>query len=98
MENKGKRQNPFSAYAIVSQVGFMVVIPLVLFIWGGSWLVKRFSLPEWLMIVFALLGILTMVSSVGTYLHKVIKMYDNSKEHKESPLHHDLRDHDYYDE
>lgn len=98
MEDRKKHQNPFSVYAVVSQVGFMVVVPLVLFIWGGSWLVKQFALPDWLMIVFALLGIITMVSSVGTYLHKIIKMYDNSKEKKDSPLHHDLKDHDYYDE
>lgn len=96
--DKKKHQNPFSAYAVVSQVGFMVIIPLLLFIWGGSWLVRRFSLPDWLMIVFALLGIITMVSSVGTYLRKVIKMYDDNKEKKADPLHHDLKDHDYFDD
>ncbi len=96
-ENK-KNKNPLSAYAVVSQVGFMVVVPLLIFFWGGSWLVNRFSLPQWLMIVFALLGIFTMIASVGTYLQKIIKMYDNSKEKKDSPLHHDLKDHDYYDD
>ncbi|MCM1298931.1 MAG: AtpZ/AtpI family protein [Firmicutes bacterium] len=92
----GKKGNPLSAYAIVSQVGFMVIIPLVLFIWGGSWLVKRFELPDRLTIVFILLGIITMISSVGTYLRKIIKMYDNKEEReKTSPLSHDSRDHDW---
>ena len=97
MGGNKKHRNPFSAYAVVSQVSFMVLVPLLLFIWGGSWLIKRFSLPDWLMIVFALLGIFTMISSVGTYLKKIIKMYDY-KEEKTDPLHHDLRDHDYYDD
>ena len=75
----------------------MVVVPLLLFIWGGSWLITRFSLPGWLMIVFAVTGIAVMISSVGTYLKKMINMYD-SKEEKTHPLHHDLRDHDYFED
>lgn len=97
MNGGKKRQNPFSVYAVVSQVGFMVVVPLLLFFWGGSWLINRFSLPGWLMIVFAVTGIAVMISSVGTYLKKMIKMYD-SKEEKTHPLHHDLRDHDYFED
>lgn len=97
MSGDKKHQNPFSVYAVVSQVGFMVIVPLLLFIWGGSWLISYFSLPSWLMIVFAVLGIITMVSSVGTYLSKMIKMYDN-REEKTNPLHHDLRDHDYFED
>lgn len=92
-----KTQNPFSVYAVVSQVGFMVIIPLLVFIWGGSWLIDRFALPNWLMIVFALLGIVTMISSVGTYLARMIRMYDNKGVRKKvSKLHHDVKDHDYY--
>lgn len=76
----------------------MVIIPLLFFIWGGSWLIERFSLPGWLMIVFVLLGIITMVSSVGTYLRRMIKMYDDKSASKEvSRLHHDAKDHDYFD-
>ena len=74
MNGDKKRQNPFSVYAVVSQVGFMVVVPLLLFIWGGSWLITRFSLPGWLMIVSAVTGIAVMISSVCTYLKKMIKM------------------------
>lgn len=74
----------------------MVIVPLVFFIWGGSWLIDKFSLPSWLMIVFSLLGIITMISSVGTYLRKIIKMYDNKEEReKTSPLRHDSKDHDW---
>lgn len=94
--SEGKRENPFSAYAAASQIGFMVIVPLLIFIWGGSWLVEKFSLPQWLIVVFIALGILTMISSVGSYLMKLARKYGKSETPKVSELHHDTRDHDYY--
>lgn len=94
MKNK---ENLFSAYVMASQIGFMVIAPLLLFIWGGSWLVNKFSLPSGVMVIFVILGLFTMISSVGVYLKRLIKMYDNKNSApKISPLHHDLKDHDYY--
>ena len=102
-ENKNPRQqnskhdNPFSAYAVASQVGFLVICPLLLFIWGGSWLVQRFQLPDWLMILFIFLGIFVMIGSVTSYLFRMIKMYGGDKNpEKNDKLKHDIRDHDYY--
>lgn len=92
-----KKENPFSVYAVASQIGFMVILPLLVFIWGGSWLVERFSLPSWAMAVFIALGIITMLSSVGGYLSKILKKYGKSDAPKMSELHHDTRDHDYFD-
>lgn len=94
----GKGDNPFSVYAVASQIGFMVILPLLVFIWGGSWLVERFGLPQWVMAVFIALGIITMLSSVGAYLGKMMKKYGKSDAPKMSELHHDVKDHDYYDE
>lgn len=89
----------FSAYAVASQVGFLVIIPLLVFIWGGSWLVNRFSLPGWLMVLFVFLGIFVMISSVTTYLYRMIRMYGGDKKpEKNSKLKHDVRDHDYYND
>ena len=96
---KSKRDNPFSAYAVASQVGFLVIIPLLVFIWGGSWLVNKFALPNWLMIVFVFLGIFVMIGSVTNYLYRMIKMYGGDrKPEKNSKLKHDVRDHDYYND
>ena len=96
---KSKRDNPFSAYAVASQVGFLVIIPLLVFIWGGSWLVNQFALPGWLMIVFVFLGIFVMIGSVTNYLYRMIKMYGGDKKpDKNSRLKHDVRDHDYYND
>lgn len=100
-EEKGKgdkRDNPFSVYAVASQIGFMVIMPLLLFIWGGAWLVERFSLPQWLMPIFIALGIITMISSVGSYLLKLTKKYGKPNVPKMSEIHHDTKDHDYYDD
>lgn len=88
-------KNHIQTYTVVSQVGFMVITPLLLFIGGGSWLINRFELPSWLMIVFIVVGILTMVSSVATYLIKIMKMLDDGKKDEYGKLKHDKRDHDY---
>ena len=96
-----KKDNPFTAYSVVSQIAFIVLTPLLLFIWGGTWLVSEFSLPSWLNIVFILLGIIVMVSSAAAYLSKVIRMYDNKKDKQKSEydyLKNDSKDYDYYDE
>ena len=62
-----KKDNPLKVYAVVSQIGFLVITPLLIFIWGGSVLVNKFSLPSWVMILLVFAGIITMISGVGTY-------------------------------
>lgn len=90
-----KNDNPISVYAAVSQIAFLVVVPLVFFIWGGSWLIKTCSLPQWLMIVFVLLGVLTMVATVGVYIKKLLRIYAPEQKDENSALKHDRRDSDY---
>ena len=97
--------NPLSVYIVVSHVSFVVITPLLLFIWGGSWLAKRFNLPDWCIIVFIITGILVMICSLISYLYKIIKKYsydksDKSGENEDNPhykrLKNDRRDYDYY--
>ncbi|MFR2154451.1 MAG: AtpZ/AtpI family protein [[Eubacterium] siraeum] len=57
-----KKDNPLKVYAVVSQIGFLVITPLLIFIWGGSVLVNKFSLPSWVMILLVFAGIITMIS------------------------------------
>lgn len=92
-----KKDNPIRVYAIVSQIGFLVVVPLVVFIWGGGWLIEKFSLPDFLMVVFVLAGIIAMISGTGTYIMKLIKMYDTDKK-EDYKLYSDPKDNDYYDD
>ena len=93
-----KKDTPHKVYAVVSQIGFLVITPLLIFIWGGSVLVNNFSLPAWVMILLVFAGIITMISGVGTYLKNLIKMYggkDDKKTYKDLS---DRRDNDYYDD
>lgn len=94
-ENEPKREHPLKVYAVVSQIGFMVIVPLLIFIWGGSALINALSLPSWLMVIFVIVGILSMICSVGSYLARLIKRYDKDKKEDYKYLS-DRRDNDYY--
>lgn len=93
-----KKDNPLKVYAVVSQIGFLVLTPLLIFIWGGSVLVDKLSLPSWVMILLVFAGIITMISGVGTYLKNLIKMYGGKDDKKNYKYLSDRRDNDYYDD
>jgi surface polysaccharide O-acyltransferase-like enzyme len=74
-ENNKNNDNPLSAYVIVSHIAFVVAVPLLFFIGGGMWLADRLSLPDWTRITFVLLGIITMIASLISYLYRLIVQY-----------------------
>ena len=95
---KNKKDNPVAVYAVASQIGFIVLVPLLVFIIGGTWLVDALEWPEWIKIVFVVVGIVSMASGAMNYLKKLIAMYDSSESGTgASEIKHDRRDHDYYD-
>ena len=73
-DNKG--ENPVKTYAIVSQLGFNIITPLLIFIWGGSVLVSKMGLPDWVMALFVVTGIFVMLCGTISYLLQLIKRYD----------------------
>jgi hypothetical protein len=91
-----KNNSPLKAYAVAGQISSMIIVPLLLFIGGGCWLADKLGWAEWTKIICVLLGIVTMFYTVGTYLKKIIKMYDDSKGAEPQKL--DKRDYDYYDD
>lgn len=93
-----KKDNPFSIYANVSQLAFVIVAPLLLFLWGGSAVVKRFELPDWVMGVFIALAIIFMLSGAGNYIAKLIKMYEKPQKKAPKAFTSFRGDNDYYDE
>ena len=96
---KNKKDNPVSVYAVASQIGLIVLIPLLVFVIGGTWLVDFLGLPGWVNIIFVVLGIVSMATSAMNYLKKLIAMYDSSESGTgASEIKHDSRDHDYYDQ
>ena len=44
-----KKDNLVSVYATVSQLVFVIITPLLIFIVGGYFVTQRFELPEWVM-------------------------------------------------
>ena len=95
---KNKKDNPIAVYAVASQIGLIIVVPLLVFVIGGTWLVDYMQWPQWLNIVFVTVGIISMTSGAMRYLKKLIIMFDNSESGTgASEVKHDRRDHDYYD-
>lgn len=93
-----KNENPFSIYANVSQLAFVIIAPLLLFLWGGSWVVKKYSLPDWVMIICVFLGILFMICGAVNYISRLIKFYEKPQSKPPQAFTSSRRDNDYYDE
>ena len=92
------KKSPFQAYAVASQLEFVILAPLLLFIVGGHYLVERYDLPDWVMVVCILLGILFMISGALTHIMKMIRMYGKEDKSKYRSYHSDPKDNDYDDE
>ena len=95
-DNKG--ENPVKTYAIVSQLGFNIITPLLIFIWGGSVLVSKMGLPDWVMALFVVIGIFVMLCGTISYLLQLIKRYDKGDDKKVQKVVSSRRDNDYYDD
>lgn len=95
-DNKG--ENPVKTYAIVSQLGFNIITPLLIFIWGGSVLVSKMGLPDWVMALFVVIGIFVMLCGTISYLLQLIKRYDKGDDKKAQKVVSSRRDNDYYDD
>jgi len=87
-----KNNSWVKTYIVAGHLGWLIISPLVLFVGGGAWLVNRFNLPSWLMIVFVLVGLGVMACGVFSYLRQLLNSYDDLKK-KPPPL--DKRDYDY---
>lgn len=93
-----KNENPFSVYATVSQLAFVIIAPLLLFLWGGSALVKKLGLPDWAMGVCVALALIFMICGAGNYIMKLIRMYEKPQERQPKTFTSSRGDNDYYDE
>ncbi len=90
-----KKENPIKTYTLVSQLTFVILTPLLLFIWGGCALVDLWSLPGWVKIICIVLGILVTVSSTVSYIVKLIRIYDKDDKSKYKYIS-DKKDNDYF--
>lgn len=93
-----KNENPLSIYANVSQLAFVIIAPLLLFLWGGSALVSHLGLPSWVMGICIALAIIFMICGAGNYIMKLIKMYEKPESKSPKTFTSSRGDNDYYDE
>jgi hypothetical protein len=97
-----KDKNLLSVYSIVSQLTFIVVTPLLLFLWGGGWLIDHFDLPEWVRILSIFLAVFSMAGGFITFFRQLIRQFGKDddalkRKQNETPTRRfDRRDNDYY--
>ncbi|MBP0983352.1 MAG: AtpZ/AtpI family protein [Oscillospiraceae bacterium] len=92
------KKSPFAAYAVASQLAFVILAPLLLFIVGGHYVCEYYDLPDWVMVVCILLGILFMVSGAISHIMKLIRIYGRDDKTKYRRYNSDPRDNDYDDD
>lgn len=92
------KKSPFAAYAVASQLAFVILAPLLLFIVGGHYVCEYYDLPDWVMVVCILLGILFMVSGAISHIMKLIRIYGRDDKTKYRRYNIDPRDNDYDDD
>ena len=69
----------------VGQFGLSVIFPTVFFLYLAVWLTNRFGLGMWILIPFALIGILTSVSTTKSCIRSIIKAANAITEDKPEP-------------
>lgn len=93
-----ENKRPLAAYVVASQLAFVILAPLLVFIVGGHYAVEYYDLPDWVMVVFIILGILFMVSGAISHLMKMIRLFAKDDKSKYRRYYSDPRDNDYGDE
>jgi len=92
--NNEKKENPLSAYIIASHLAFVIAVPLLFFIGGGTWLADKMNWADWTKIVFVLLGVITMSASLISYLCRLIAQYGSND--PKPVLKPDKKENDFY--
>lgn len=62
-----------NAITSITQAGLTVIVPVIICIWGGNFIVKKFSLPEYVMVIAVVLGVLSGFYSMFKYLFTVTR-------------------------
>lgn len=92
-----KKENLVSVYARVSQLVFVIITPLLLFLGGGYYVTRKYDLPEWVMVICVALALIFMIGGAVSYLYQLIKFYGKTSERAPKSFS-STRDNDYYDD
>lgn len=93
-----EKRNPLTAWAVASQLAFVILTPLLVFIVGGYYVVKWCELPDWVMTVCVVLGVIFMISGASNHIMKMIRLFSKDDKSKYRSYYSDRRDNDYYDD
>ncbi|MBP9561892.1 MAG: AtpZ/AtpI family protein [Acetoanaerobium sp.] len=69
-----------SNLALLSQIGFSMVVPIIGCVWVANFLMKKFNLGVWVLFLFIILGVFSAFAN----LFKITKF--SSKNKKQSDL------------
>ena len=70
----------------VGQFGLSVIFPTVFFLYLAVWLMNRFGLGMWIVILFGILGVLTSVSTTRSCLRSMYKAAEEVSGQKDHPI------------
>lgn len=76
----------FSLLLWVTQFGFSAIFPLCLFLLVGNWLRDALDLGSWIMILAAVLGGLTAVSTVRSCIRAMRKEIEKAGTGEQGPV------------
>lgn len=93
-----EKKNPLAAWAVASQLAFVILAPLLVFIVGGHYVVEHYELPGWVMVVCIILGIVFMVCGAISHIMKMIRLFAKDDKSQYRSYLSDRRDNDYYDD
>lgn len=68
------------ALTAVTQASLSVLVPVALFIWLAQFLIRKYALPQYIMIIAIVLGVVSGFYNMMKYLFSAAK--NNSKEDK----------------
>ena len=84
-------------YTEISQLTWVMMVPLVLFICGGSWLVRKFEWNGFVVVLFVFIGLLVAGIGAWSYMKSYLNLQTDLKDGIPLPKY-DRRDYDYYDD
>ena len=70
----------------VGQFGFSAIFPTVFFLLLAAWLQNKYSLGIWIVAVFAVLGVLTSISTVKSCMRSLRKAVEEASGNDEPPM------------
>lgn len=70
----------------VTQFGFSVLFPTCFFLFLAHWLMTKFGLGMWVMVVLGILGFLTSISTAKSCIRSLLKEIARQGNQQEPPV------------